>query len=88
MSKDWKKERDELAERLTERAQMLVGATIKSAKVVPHDDDCDGVNRLIIITDKGKFTVTGSYGGYDGNSCDEYPEYISLEAELKELEEK
>ena len=72
----WREKKAEYEAISTKKAQILVGATISSAKVVGHQDDCDGVNVLVIETDKGTFEVIGGYGGYTGKSCDEYYENI------------
>ena len=59
---------------------VLIGETIKSADIVCHKKTgCDGENLLILAMKSGKtFYIEGSYGGYTGESCDEYPEYISI----------
>ena len=58
----------------------LIGETIKKAKIVCHKSvGCDGKNLLILEMESGKtFYVEGGYGGYTGNSCDEYVEIISV----------
>ena len=60
------------------RASKLVGAKIISARIKPHDPNCDGQNVLHITTDKGTFEIEGGYAGYTGGSCDEYPETIEI----------
>lgn len=58
--------------------QKLVGEKIKSAKIVCHlKKGCDGRNLLILEMESGKtFYIEATYGGYTGNSCDEYQEFI------------
>lgn len=58
----------------------LIGEKIKSARIVCHlKRDCDGKNLLILTMESGKiFYIRGGYGGYTGNSCDEYYEYINV----------
>lgn len=58
----------------------LIGEKIKSAEIVCHlKTGCDGENLLILEMESGKtFYIEGSYGGYTGESCDEYPEFINV----------
>lgn len=58
----------------------LIGETIKSAKIVCHyKEGCDGNNLLVLKMESGKtFYIEGGYGGYTGNSCDEYYEKIEV----------
>lgn len=78
---DWVAERAEgLAQRSAD-AQVLVGKTISAAEVLPHDYICDGENVLrLTFTDGSTIDVTGGYGGYSGESCDEYFEWIRVGA--------
>lgn len=75
---DWRVRKEADIKLMTKLAQVLVGATIESAKVQGHQEDCDGVNQLVLETTKGTFIIEGSYGGYTGHSCDEYFEVISI----------
>jgi hypothetical protein len=79
-------ERDADAERLTGDAQrLLVGNTIVHAQVVPHTEGCDSANVLRLTLDNGKvIDIEGSYGGYTGESCDEYVERLSIEERATE----
>jgi len=57
----------------------LIGKTIKSAKIIGHSKGCDSKNVLVLnMTDGSKFHIEGGYGGYTGNSCDEYIECIGV----------
>lgn len=57
----------------------LKGETIKSAKIIGHREDCDCENLLILEMESGKtIYVEGGYGGYTGNSCDEYQQFIGV----------
>lgn len=58
----------------------LIGEVIETAKIVCHKSEgCDGKNLLILEMESGKtFYIEGGYGGYTGNSCDEYVELISV----------
>ena len=61
-------------------AQILVGKTIATAEVVGHDPTCDGENVLrLVCTDGTSIDVFGGYGGYTGESCDEYFELITVD---------
>jgi len=70
--------------------KQLIGKIIKSAKIVGHSKGCDSENVLILVmTDGTRFEITGGYGGYTGNSCDEYVETIEVEiTALQAIEEK
>jgi hypothetical protein len=63
----------------------LIGEKIVGAKIVCHlKKGCDGENLLILKMESGQtFYVEGGYGSYTGDSCDEYPEYITVETEHK-----
>ena len=79
----WKQEQQEGLARRTADAQGLVGRTIAAAEVVAHDPDCDGENVLALTMSDGTvWRVMGSYGGYTGNSCDEYFELVSVSQDL------
>jgi hypothetical protein len=57
----------------------LIGKTIVAVKLKKHLDSCDSVNVLLLtMTDGSVFEIAGGYGGYTGNSCDEYVETISI----------
>ena len=68
--------------------ELLVGKTIVSAEIVgctntrlADDIPCDGQNTLILkFSDGTSVQCIGGYGGYTGYSCDEYYEYIVIEA--------
>jgi len=59
----------------------LIGEKIKSAKIVCHKSKgCDGENLLILEMESGQtFYIEGGYGGYTGNSCDEYYEWVKVD---------
>ena len=58
----------------------LIGKTIKKVEIKGHSTGCDSVNVLVLTMDTGEvFEITGSYGGYTGNSCGEYVETIEVE---------
>ena len=58
----------------------LEGEKIVEAYIQGHSTGCDGKNQLVLKMDSGRvFHVTGSYGGYTGKSCDEYPEFVTVE---------
>ncbi len=62
--------------------KILVGETIKSAKIVGHSKNCDGQNLLVLEMESGKtIYIEGSYGAYTGQSCDEYQEHIYISTE-------
>lgn len=62
--------------------QILVGETIKSAKIVGHNKSCDSENLLVLEMESGKIIyIEGGYGAYSGESCDEYTEYINISDE-------
>jgi len=63
--------------------QVLIGETIKNAKIVCHlKKGCDGENLLILKMESGKtFYIEGGYGGHTGESCDEYYERIEVKTE-------
>lgn len=66
--------------------QDLVGKTIKSVEKTGHSKDCDAVNVLVLTMEDGTiFRIVGSYGGYTGKSCDEYPESISVRLDTPEI---
>ena len=73
-----------------EKEKELIGETIKSAKIVCHlESGCDGENLLVLKMESGKtFYIEGGYGGYTGDSCDEYWEYVKVETEHNFKEEK
>jgi len=60
--------------------EKLKGEKIKTAKIVCHlSKGCDGENLLVLEMESGKvFYIEGGYGGYTGNSCDEYCELIKV----------
>lgn len=68
---------------------VLIGKTIVDAKITGHGpyetfsgkilsaDDC--INWLHLnMSDGTKYIVEGTYGGWSGGSCDEYPQYVNL----------
>lgn len=65
----------------------LVGKTVLSAKQVGcknklwgSEDSCDGKNTLeLYFTDGTSCEIVGGYGGYTGESCDEYFEVIVIQ---------
>ena len=66
--------------------ELLIGKTIVSAEIIGcpgseyNDRGCDGENILILkFSDGTSVKCTGGYGGYTGESCDEYYEYIKIE---------
>ena len=63
----------------------LIGKTIAEAEIMkmPAYDD-EGRLRLK-FTDGTQTVVVASYGGYTGNSEDEYPTYIELNDDCKGL---
>ena len=65
------------------KEEELIGEKIKSAKIVCHQKKgCDGKNLLVLKMDSGKtFYIEGGYGGYTGDSCDEYYEKIEVKTE-------
>jgi hypothetical protein len=76
---DWLAERAAGLARRTADAQGLVGKTIASATVVPHDVSCDAENVLVLsMTDGSVWSIAGGYGGYTGASCDEYFEWVKV----------
>lgn len=78
-SRTWQEERDEGCAERTVQAQGLVGKTIASARVEPHMAECDAENVLVLtMTDGSVWDVVGGYGGYTGNSCDEYFEHVRV----------
>lgn len=79
---DWRAIRDEeVEERTADADRLLVDRAIVHAVVVPHDDSCDSANVLRLTLDDGSVVdITGGYGGYTGDSCDEYVEVISIDA--------
>jgi hypothetical protein len=62
---------------------ILIGETIVSAKIRCHlDEGCDGKNLLVLTTKSGKtIYIEGGYGGYTGNSCGEYYEWIDVKTD-------
>ena len=63
----------------------LVGQTIKSAEIKKENEHTDDLNILVLTMESGEvFEVKGCYGGYTGNSMDEYPQFV--EVAKKELE--
>lgn len=77
-----KQERDEELEELAMRANdCLTGRTIVAIDARPHNPDCDSANVLVLHLDDGSFVnIEGGYGGYTGDSCDEYVETLSIES--------
>lgn len=77
----WREKRQARLDELTERASdLLVDRAVVHVVAVPHDDECDSANVLRLTLDDGSVVdVEGSYGGYTGNSCDEYIEFVSIE---------
>jgi hypothetical protein len=76
---DWRQEQENGLIERTAQAQGLVGKTIAYAVVVPHSDACDAENVLrLTMTDGSEWHITGGYGGYTGNSCDEYFEWVRV----------
>ena len=61
------------------RVQELIGKTVLTAYVVSHKPDCDASNLLVLqMSDGSVFEIEGGYGGYSGDSCDEFIELISI----------
>ena len=64
--------------------QELIGKTIKSAKIkkLPKDDFGSEYDDKPILelemTDGSTFEIISDYGGYTGNSQDEYPRFIRI----------
>lgn len=57
----------------------LAGKTIKSAAIKKISEEYDDEPYLDIeMTDGSVYRVTSYYGGYTGNSDDEYPAFIGL----------
>jgi hypothetical protein len=82
MSKiSWIEERDAELEALTETASsLLVGREVVHVVALPHNDACDGANRLrLTLSDGSLVDIDGGYGRYTGHSCDEYVELISID---------
>jgi hypothetical protein len=79
----WKSERDVGAADLTDKtSNLMAGKTIASVEVAPHDDESDCLNLLRVrFTDGTAVVISGGYGGYTGNSCDEYIELIYVRDE-------
>ncbi len=66
--------------------EKLIGHTIVNAEIKGHSEHCDGLNVLVLTMEDGSvFSVIGSYGGYTGHSCDEYPEHISVRLDVPEV---
>jgi len=61
----------------------LIGEKIKTSKIVCHKKEgCDGRNLLVLEMESGNiFYIEGGYGGYTGDSCDEYIETIKVQKE-------
>lgn len=61
----------------------LVGETIVESEIRCHrDKGCDGENLLVLTMESGKkYFIEGGYGGYTGNSCDEYYEKVTVDSE-------
>ena len=80
MSADWIVERDTELAVLTEQAhRLLVGREVASVVAKSHSPACDATNVLLIsFTDGTSVEIHGGYGGYTGNSCDEYVELIDV----------
>jgi len=78
---DWRARRNaELDDIALSAHELLVDRTVVHATAVPHDDSCDGVNVIRLTLDDGRVVdITGGYGGYTGDSCDEYVELISID---------
>lgn len=56
----------------------LIGKTIKSA-TQKKLKNCDDTGFLVLdFTDGTTTTIVASYGGYTGNSEDEYPTHIEI----------
>lgn len=70
----------EKEEKPTPTIKAIEGEKIKSAKIVCHlNKGCDGENLLVLEMESGKtFYVEGGYGGYTGDSCGEYYEYVDV----------
>lgn len=81
LTEAWRDDRDTDLQQLTDAAHdLLVDRTVVHVVAVPHDDGCDGANVLRLTLDDGSVVdITGGYGGYTGNSCDEYVELISID---------
>jgi hypothetical protein len=59
---------------------LLVGKTIKCASIEALSARYDDMPILVLtMTDGSVVRVTAEYGGYTGNSEDEYPRWISVE---------
>ena len=56
----------------------LIGKTITSAKVMKHKKYDDKGYLRLGFSDGSVELIVASYGGYTGDSADEYPTYIFL----------
>lgn len=76
----WVVERDEELAEITEKAhRLMVGREIESVVAKSHSPACDATNVLLVtFTDGASVEIHGGYGGYTGNSCDEYVELIDV----------
>jgi len=63
----------------------LYGQTISKAEIKKENEYTDDLNILVLSMENGEvFEIKGCYGGYTGNSMDEYPQFV--EVTKKELE--
>ena len=65
------------------KTESIVGKTIKAASLRGMKGYDDEPYIDIDFTDGTKITIVSSYGGYTGESEDEYPSYICIRERLK-----
>lgn len=56
----------------------LVGKTITKAEIVGINDYDDEPYLYLTFSDGSEVLITATYGGYTGNSEDEYPAFIKI----------
>lgn len=66
---------------------VLIGKTIKSAKISKISDEFDDEPYLDLeFTDGTKERIVAGYGSYTGHSDDEYPRFIYIKDDKGETE--
>jgi hypothetical protein len=76
-----------------ENIESLVGKTISSIALVGcknkgfmDNKECDGMGTLeVSFSDGYSIEIISGYGGYTGDSCDEYPEFLIIR-EVSDIE--
>lgn len=68
---------------MTSPFDFLIGKTIIKAvrRGILHHDDHPFLD--LVFSDGSKATIIADFGGYTGNSDNEYPRYIKIETEVQ-----